>query len=137
MATVSSQPGVGPLLREWRERRRLTQLELALDAGISTRHLSFVETGTLEAEPRAAAADPRAARDPIPGAESSAARRGPRPGLPRALARRPGAGAGAGGARPDPHRPRALPGGRRGPRLEPGRRQLLDVADRWRRRRPG
>jgi transcriptional regulator with XRE-family HTH domain len=45
MATVSSQPRVGPLLREWRERRRLTQLELALDAGISARHLSFVETG--------------------------------------------------------------------------------------------
>src|SRR3989442_15798217 len=45
MATVSSQPGVGPLLREWRKRRRLSQLDLALDAGISTRHLSFVETG--------------------------------------------------------------------------------------------
>jgi transcriptional regulator with XRE-family HTH domain len=45
MATVNSQPRVGPLLREWRERRRRTQLELALDAGISTRHLSFVETG--------------------------------------------------------------------------------------------
>ena len=45
MAAVSSQPRVGPLLREWRERRRLTQLELALDAGISARHLSFVETG--------------------------------------------------------------------------------------------
>jgi transcriptional regulator with XRE-family HTH domain len=45
MAAVSSQPGVGLLLREWRERRRLTQLELALDAGISARHLSFVETG--------------------------------------------------------------------------------------------
>jgi transcriptional regulator with XRE-family HTH domain len=45
MATVSSQPSIGPLLREWRERRRLTQLKLALDAGISTRHLSFVETG--------------------------------------------------------------------------------------------
>jgi len=44
-ATVSSHPRVGPLLREWRERRWLTQLELALDAGISTRHLSFVETG--------------------------------------------------------------------------------------------
>jgi len=44
MATVTSQPSIGPLLREWRERRRLTQLELALDAGISTRHLSFVET---------------------------------------------------------------------------------------------
>jgi transcriptional regulator with XRE-family HTH domain len=45
MATVSSKPSIGPLLREWRERRRLSQLELALDAGISTRHLSFVETG--------------------------------------------------------------------------------------------
>ena len=45
MATVSSQPSVGPLLREWRERRRLTQLALALDAGVSARHLSFVETG--------------------------------------------------------------------------------------------
>lgn len=36
---------VGPLLREWRQRRRLSQLELACDAEISTRHLSFVETG--------------------------------------------------------------------------------------------
>jgi transcriptional regulator with XRE-family HTH domain len=42
---VSSQPRVGPMLREWRERRRRTQLDLALDAGISPRHLSFVETG--------------------------------------------------------------------------------------------
>jgi len=42
---VRSQPEVGPLLREWRERRRVTQLELALDTGISARHLSFVETG--------------------------------------------------------------------------------------------
>ena len=45
MATVRSHPSVGPLLREWRARRRLSQLELALDARISTRHLSFVETG--------------------------------------------------------------------------------------------
>src|SRR5206468_2232294 len=36
---------VGPLLRQWRERRRLSQLELALEAGVSARHLSFVETG--------------------------------------------------------------------------------------------
>ena len=45
MATPTSQPTVGALLREWRERRRLSQLELALDAGISARHLSFVENG--------------------------------------------------------------------------------------------
>jgi transcriptional regulator with XRE-family HTH domain len=44
MATVTSE-AIGGLLREWRERRRLTQLELALEAGISARHLSFVETG--------------------------------------------------------------------------------------------
>ncbi|MCK1823326.1 helix-turn-helix transcriptional regulator [Streptomyces sp. XM83C] len=37
--------GVGPLLRAWRERRRVTQLELALRAGSSARHISFVETG--------------------------------------------------------------------------------------------
>lgn len=36
---------VGDHLREWRQRRRLSQLDLALDAEISTRHLSFVETG--------------------------------------------------------------------------------------------
>ena len=45
MATASSQTSVGQLLREWRERRRLSQLELALDAGVSSRHLSFIETG--------------------------------------------------------------------------------------------
>jgi transcriptional regulator with XRE-family HTH domain len=36
---------VGGLLRQWRQRRRLSQLDLAGDAGISTRHLSFLETG--------------------------------------------------------------------------------------------
>src|SRR6516162_10274845 len=36
---------VGELLREWRERRRLSQLDLAIQADVSTRHLSFVETG--------------------------------------------------------------------------------------------
>jgi transcriptional regulator with XRE-family HTH domain len=38
------QRPVGDLLRQWREHRRLSQLELALEAEISTRHLSFVET---------------------------------------------------------------------------------------------
>jgi transcriptional regulator with XRE-family HTH domain len=35
----------GPLLREWRQRRRVSQLDLALDGNISARHLSFLETG--------------------------------------------------------------------------------------------
>lgn len=51
MAVMSSQPRVGPLLREWRKRRRRTQLDLALDAGISARHLSFVETGRSRPSP--------------------------------------------------------------------------------------
>lgn len=36
---------VGRLLRGWRERRRLTQFDLALRAEVSARHLSFIETG--------------------------------------------------------------------------------------------
>jgi transcriptional regulator with XRE-family HTH domain len=36
---------IGRLLRQWRERRRLSQLALAVDAEISSRHLSFIETG--------------------------------------------------------------------------------------------
>jgi transcriptional regulator with XRE-family HTH domain len=39
------RPTVGALLREWRQRRHLSQLELAGLAGVSTRHLSFIETG--------------------------------------------------------------------------------------------
>ena len=40
-----ARPPVGQLLRDWRTRRRRSQLDLALDVGVSTRHLSFVETG--------------------------------------------------------------------------------------------
>lgn len=47
METLVAEPQkpVGPILREWRNRRRLSQLDLALEAGISQRHLSFVESG--------------------------------------------------------------------------------------------
>lgn len=43
---------VGTLIRRWRDRRRLSQMALALDAGISTRHLSFVETGRSNPSPQ-------------------------------------------------------------------------------------
>jgi transcriptional regulator with XRE-family HTH domain len=49
MSAITMRPmndtRVGTMLRDWRTQRRLSQLDLALDAGISTRHLSFVETG--------------------------------------------------------------------------------------------
>jgi transcriptional regulator with XRE-family HTH domain len=42
---ATAQPPIGDRLRAWRERRGLSQLELSLRAEVSTRHLSFVETG--------------------------------------------------------------------------------------------
>src|SRR5690606_39523294 len=43
---MSSHPqSVGEHLREWRQRRRMSQLDLALAANVSARHLSFIETG--------------------------------------------------------------------------------------------
>jgi transcriptional regulator with XRE-family HTH domain len=45
VSDVASPSRVGSLLRDWRQRRRLSQLDLALEAGVSARHVSFVETG--------------------------------------------------------------------------------------------
>ncbi|MFJ8848816.1 helix-turn-helix domain-containing protein [Streptomyces sp. NPDC102437] len=45
MTTLAIDTGVGPLLRSWREQRRISQLELALRADSSARHISFIETG--------------------------------------------------------------------------------------------
>ena len=46
VGTVSGEPpAFGVLLKEWRARRRLSQLDLALAADVSARHVSFLETG--------------------------------------------------------------------------------------------
>src|SRR4051794_37434691 len=45
MTDIAALPTVGSLLRDWRQRRRMSQLDLALEAGASARHLSFIETG--------------------------------------------------------------------------------------------
>lgn len=45
MTLAETETRVGSLLKGWRKRRRLTQLQLAVDAEVSARHLSFVETG--------------------------------------------------------------------------------------------
>ena len=45
MPELAARPRVGHLLRDWRLRRRLSQLDLAVEAGVSARHVSFVETG--------------------------------------------------------------------------------------------
>ncbi len=45
MAQRGAESPFGRLLRHWRARRRMSQLDLAVEAGVSSRHLSFIETG--------------------------------------------------------------------------------------------
>ena len=45
MATQAPAVAIADVLREWRERRRVSQLELALRAGTTQRHVSFIEQG--------------------------------------------------------------------------------------------
>ena len=46
---VTTDSGFGRLLRQWRSQRGMSQLQLAVEAGVSARHLSFVETGRAQA----------------------------------------------------------------------------------------
>jgi transcriptional regulator with XRE-family HTH domain len=46
-----ARAAVGDLIKDWRSRRRRSQMDLALDVGVSTRHLSFVETGRARPSP--------------------------------------------------------------------------------------
>src|SRR5687768_423548 len=45
MSVATQASGVGAMLRDWRQRRRLSQMDLSNEATVSARHLSFVETG--------------------------------------------------------------------------------------------
>lgn len=49
--TLHEQPPIGALMREWRTRRRRSQMDLALSVGVSPRHVSFVETGRSRPSP--------------------------------------------------------------------------------------
>ena len=66
---------IGPLLKTWRTRRRLSQLDLALEAGVSTRHLSFVETGRSRPSEQMVRPPRRAARRAAARTQPDAARR--------------------------------------------------------------
>jgi transcriptional regulator with XRE-family HTH domain len=48
---VTSTSTIGPLIRDWRDRRGRSQLDLSIDVGVSTRHLSFVENGRSRPSP--------------------------------------------------------------------------------------
>ena len=49
MRSATATKPVGDLLREWRQRRRMSQLDFAGEAEMSTRNLSFSETGREQA----------------------------------------------------------------------------------------
>ncbi|OMC36975.1 transcriptional regulator [Mycobacterium sp. GA-1841] len=45
MTSTETRSPIGSLMRDWRLRRRISQLDLAIEADVSARHLSFIETG--------------------------------------------------------------------------------------------
>ena len=48
LEAMTASATFGDVLRDWRRRRRLSQLDLALEADVSARHVSFVENGSLD-----------------------------------------------------------------------------------------
>ena len=70
---------VGHLLREWRQRRRMSQLDFACEAEISSKHLSFLETGRSQPSREMLLAPRRTARCAAPRAQRDADFRGFRP----------------------------------------------------------
>ena len=106
---MATQP-VGDLLREWRQRRRMSQLDLALEAEISTRHLSFLETG--RAQPRREMLLHLTEQLEVPLRERNflLVAAGFAPVFPERRLEDPALAVGAPGGRPRPCRPRALPG---------------------------
>src|SRR4029453_9754244 len=127
---------VGTLLRQWRERRRLSQLGLAMEAEVSSRHLSFVETG--RAQPsremvlllaRTLDVPARARNELLTAAGFAPVYRERGLGAPGRTARARARGAGADGRAPRP-RLHAAPAGAL-PRPRP-RRRLEYRAEQWR-----
>ena len=49
--SATGRQAVGELIRDWRTRRKYSQLDVSSEMGVSTRHLSFVETGRSRPSP--------------------------------------------------------------------------------------
>jgi transcriptional regulator with XRE-family HTH domain len=124
----------GALLRAWRERRRLSQLALALEAGVSQRHLSFVESG--RAAPSRAMVLRLSEQLDVPLRERNRLllAAGYAPVFGERPLTDPGDGRGALGGRAGARRPRALPRARRRPALDAGGREPRGRAAPGRRR---
>ena len=128
--------GIGPLLKTWRTKRRLSQLDLALEAGVSTRHLSFLETGRSRPSEQMVLHLAEQLDVPLRERNRMLLAAGYAPSLLAAAAR---ASSGRSRTRSTScsTQPRAVPGDRRRPRVERRRRQRRDPdAHRGRRAAP-
>ena len=107
MTDVALTPpfGVGALLRDWRQRRRRSQLDLALDAGVSARHVSFVETGRAQPSREMVLHLAEELEVPLRERNQLLLAAGYAPVYGERAARRPRHGRGARGPRPRPARP--------------------------------
>ena len=100
----------GEQLRDWRQRRRLSQLDLAAEADLSTRHLSFVETGRAKPSREMVLRLADALELPLRSRNALLIAGRLRAELSRAAARRCRAGRGAAAGPAHPRRAHAVPG---------------------------
>ena len=119
MSIVEASPGA--LLRDWRQRRRLSQLDLALEAGVSARHVSFLETGRSRPSREMVLHLSEQLDVPLRDRNQMLLAAGFAPAYAERALDAPEHGAGARGARPDPQGPRAVPGGGGRPLVGPRR----------------
>ena len=127
---AAAQP-IGNLLRDWRQRRRFSQLDLACEAEISQRHLSFIESG--RSTPSREMILHLAEQLDVPLRERNAMllAAGYAPTFAERTLDDPGDGGSAPGARRHPEGPRTLSGARGGPPLDADRRQCVACRRSW------
>ena len=117
---MTARSEVGGLLKQWRHRRRMSQLDLAVEADVSTRHLSFVETGRSRPSRELLLHLAEHLDVPLRDRNTLLLAAGFAPAYRETRPRRRRDGAGARRPREDPRQPRAVPGGHRRPPVEPG-----------------
>ena len=114
----------GGLLRSWRQRRRVSQLDLAIDADVSSRHISFLETGRARPSREMVIKLTEELEVPLRHRNRLLVAAGFAPVFPEREVHDPRLRLGTGGAGQDPGRLRAVPRAGRGRRMEPGGGQL-------------
>ena len=120
---TAERPAFGALLREWRQRRRVSQLDLAIAADVSARHVSFLETGRSRPSREMVLRLAERLDVPLRDRNPLLLAAGFAPSYPRRALDDPAMTPVREAVGGDPGRVRAVPGAGGRPRLEPGRGQ--------------